>query len=175
MRRVPFLLFFLLSANAVAKPVIHRCVSADGEISYQQTPCPTGSVDTREIAVRPEDVRPAPEQPMFVPPQDPPQEPPTPLRPPEPPPQSFRCATADGTVFYRHGGCPAQLSVRQPYLWVGETQITLPVFVPVQAQPIPRESACSAIYDRGASRRDGSEHDERYSVYQRATGRDPCR
>ncbi|HRQ65051.1 MAG TPA: DUF4124 domain-containing protein [Xanthomonadaceae bacterium] len=167
---------FLLVAPmfASAAPLIHRCVDADGEVSYQQTPCPPDNAEVT-IPIRADDVRPSPLLPLFVPPEEDIAEPPITPRQADPPPISYLCATADGTRFYRHDGCPAQLAVRQPYIWVGDTPVTIPVFVPVHATEVPRESACRAIYDRGASRRTGSQHDERYSVYQRATGRDPCR
>jgi hypothetical protein len=170
------LVLFLLAAPVLgsASPLIHRCVDTDGKVSYQQTPCPPDSTEDT-IAIRADDVRPAPLLPLFVPPEVEHAEPPPARRQAEPPPASYLCFTADGTRFFRHDGCPAQIAVRQPYIWVGETPLTLPVFVPVQAQEVPRESACRAIYDRGASRRSGSEHDERYSVYERATRRDPCR
>jgi hypothetical protein len=170
----PVLILLLAPVCVSAAPLIHRCVDAHGEVSYQQTSCPPDSSEDT-IPIRADDVRPSPLLPLFVPPEEEIPEPPPAPQPADPPPVSYLCATADGTRFYRHDGCPAQLAVRQPYIWVGDTPVTIPVFVPVYASEVPRKAACRAIYDRGASRRSGSQHDERYSVYQRATGRDPCR
>jgi hypothetical protein len=175
MLRTLVLACLLLPAPALTQPLIYRCVDGDGAVSYQQTPCPPAAVARDTIAINPDDVRLAAQPPRIAPAPTPDPMPQPPPAPPPAAPESFRCVTADGTAFYRHDGCPAQLSVRRPYIWAGETPITFPVFVPVYPQAVPRQVACSAIYSRGASRRAGAEHDERYSVYQRATGRDPCR
>jgi hypothetical protein len=164
----------LLLATISAPPSIQRCVDAQGAVSYQQLPCPPGQ-DVTTIPIRADEVRLAPAPPPFVP--KPAEATAPPLRAVERPPPAlaWRCTTADGTRFYRHDGCPAQVSVRQTYAWAGQTPVTLPVFVPVFAQEVPRKLACDAIYRPDARRRQGAEHDQRFSVYARATGRDPCR
>ena len=49
MIRIPIFLLFLLSAlSANADTEIHKCVDADGNIAYQQTPCPVEKVTVTE-------------------------------------------------------------------------------------------------------------------------------
>ena len=59
MIRIPIFLLFLLSAlSANADTDIHKCVDGDGNIAYQQTPCPVEKLKAEvvELSEQPEEL-----------------------------------------------------------------------------------------------------------------------
>jgi hypothetical protein len=86
---------------------------------------------------------------------------------------SYECRAADGELFYRHGRCPAQIPAKDSLLQ-GRTKGKSAGYA-VTAQPIARAEACRRIERAGSIGRNGHEHDERVSTYERNLGRDPCR
>ena len=85
---------------------------------------------------------------------------------------SWECRGADGAVFYRHASCPKSIAgARSP---AGSRKGGAKP-VAVSATPLPRAEACRQLARAGSIGRNGHEHDETVSTYDRNAGRDPCR
>lgn len=178
--RIFLLVLALLSFPALGGEVVFKCLGPSGSHTYQDFPCPGAQevikVEHRslgeslaEATIR--DYRnSAPRQAAArnV----------TPTPPATSPQPSFECRAADGSVFYRHDGCPSFIpGTRRVYFSRG-TELDYyneVLFVPVDSRPVTRRSACSTIYGSSSSSRTGSNLDQRYSTYERNLGRDPCR
>ncbi len=81
-------------------------------------------------------------------------------------PDAWECRASGGAVFYRFSACPATL----PAKGAKGTKAQPPERV--QARTITLPEACRRMRANG---RDGREHDDRVSTYDRNLGRDPCR
>lgn len=157
-----------LPAGSAIAQTVYKCSGAGQPVAYQQTPCGAG--------LRSEPIRLAPVAPASTAATEAPATAKPAVRPPRPTaakpraaamPVSYECRSAGGAVFYRHGRCPATIA-RGPS---GSPRAALGVDR-VQATPLPRAEACRRQRN-GA--RDGAEHDETVSTYERNLGRDPCR
>jgi hypothetical protein len=164
------LLLLLAASTSLQAQTVHRCTRSDGHVAFQQVPCPASQAG--EVVEIPPHVvlQPEPQQPVSGT-----------AKPrtanavhrratKEPAPvYSFECRTASGALFYRHGSCPRRVPAmagRSP-----ASQSTVPT-EPVSARRVLRAEACRGL--RSAAR-DGREHDEQISTYDRNLGRDPCR
>ena len=168
-RRVPgvVLLLALLNGDAVAQTV-YKCTGAGLPVAFQQVPCRSGQ-RSEAIRLAPVPARaaepvaaPAPVRPAARTPREPRARPRAAATP-----VSYECRSAGGAVFYRHGRCPGSIARRptaSPRAAAGLDR--------VQGTPLPRAEACRRQRN-GA--RDGAEHDETVSTYERNLGRDPCR
>ena len=95
---------------------------------------------------------------------------------PAPKPQgAWRCEASDGTVFYRHDGCPASVATAATFWLGGPADNFVHMQAPVTATRVARDEACDAIYAPRSGNRVGSSRDQRYSPYDRREGRDPCK
>ncbi|HEU4665206.1 MAG TPA: DUF4124 domain-containing protein [Dokdonella sp.] len=87
---------------------------------------------------------------------------------------SWECRAADGEVFYRHGACPKSIAPSHGVSVGGRRGGSKGAgAIGVTASPLPRAEACRRLEHPGG--RDGREHDETVSTYERNAGRDPCR
>jgi hypothetical protein len=159
---------FALPTSVAAQP-IYKCIGADGAVAFQQTACAPGQREQR-VAIEPQRVSTlasaasqasektrAPAASRRS----------TRTAPAEPP--SFECRSADGALFYRHSGCPKSIPRRAGMRSASDKGVGTD---PVKATRISRHDACRRI---GSFGRDGREHDEAVSTYERNAGRDPCR
>lgn len=172
-----------LWATQGAADNVYKCVGSDGRLSYQARPCVQGqSQSTVTIHKAPS----PPPMPTTKP------NPPAPrslrLEPaprvavprPQPPPKpatSYKCTVQDGMVFYRHGGCPADIATSTTVLTdrVRNTIEYRPYTLRVTGEAVPRAEACAAINKLTTSSRNGYKLDDRVSTYDKNLGRDPCR
>lgn len=183
-------LLWLLATSASAGP-IYKCVGSDGHVTFRDTACATGARQVKlDVAGQP-----------LIDPDAPPPAPDTRAdrsaastrqaasrRAPRTPARarqamSWECRAADGEVFYRHTRCPATLPgdgvVRGDY--AEKVAAAYPrrrhdawARVPVHGVRVARSEACRRIASAGAAVRDGHQHDEATSAYDRMTDRDPC-
>lgn len=169
-----FVLWVLLdpAANALAGPV-YRCVQGDA-VAYQDHHCAdTASQqqlrliepDAVPMALTPKPTRSAPSVPARAARRGVRQAAPAVVL-------SHECRSRDGAVFYRHDRCPASIPGN-------DVRGTQPrghgtAAVPVSGRTLPRRDACRRMRASSAGRQ-GSEHDDRVSSYERNLGRDPCR
>ena len=160
------------AAQALAAPV-YRCVQGDA-VAYQDHPC-ADSASQHELRLvesvpvvapmAPASTRSAPSVPVPAARRG--------VRQAAPPVVlSHECRSRDGAVFYRHDRCPASIPANAlrgtPPRGRGAAT------VPVSGRTLPRREACQRMRASSAGRQ-GSEHDERVSSYERNLGRDPCR
>lgn len=160
-------LFGLFAATAAAEDV-YKCVGSDGRLSYQARPCAQGQVQST-VSIRKAPPAPAPlpqakgtasqEQIQssldFMKRSAPPAAPPAAQAPAVP--KSYKCTADNGAVFYQHNECPSLITIGQ--------SDKLRYVTKVKGVEITREEACSQIYKVTASAREGSEHDDRVSTY----------
>jgi hypothetical protein len=162
---------------ALAQPAVHRCVGADGVVRFQDRPCAEGEV-AREI-----DLRPEPEPVASSTGAKPTGPDPAVagavlglVRPvaaePESGPSSWRCEVSNGEVYFRHDGCPAQISELVALVSATGEPFATVLSHRVQGVRVSRRLACREI-NRGA--RFGAERDQRAEPYDKLSGRDPCR
>lgn len=156
-----------LAGNALAQ-IVYKCSGPGLPVAYQQTPCASGlrgeQIRLAPVTARPVETvaAPAPARPAR-----------RASRPSGATPRaaatsvSYECRSAGGAVFYRHGRCPASI-VRRP---TGSPRAAQGIDR-VQATALPRAEACRR---QRSGARDGVEHDETVSTYERNLGRDPCR
>ena len=85
---------------------------------------------------------------------------------------SWECRGADGALFYRHASCPK--SIAGAHSSAGSRKGGAKP-VAVSATPLPRAEACRRLARAGSIGRNGREHDEAVSTYDKNAGRDPCR
>lgn len=143
-----------------------QCRDASGRVAYQDRPCAAGA-DARPIEFAP---APAPQaSPEYRLSSGSRERTPrsTPRVPPARTAQSFECRASNGEVFYRHGACPASITIPRTSGARREAATAR-----VSAQPLSRREACRRMQATG---RAGRERDESYSTYERNLGRDPCR
>lgn len=151
---------------AAGAQTIHKCVDAEGHVSYQQDRCGAGqrSEPVRLAAPPP---APGPAQPAV---RESPavraQRAPRATRPAGATPMSFECRSEGGAVFYRHSHCPGSIPRAGAAAREGRGGER------VRATRLPRSEACRRMRAGG---RDGREHDEAISTYARNLGHDPCR
>lgn len=181
------LLICMTGAHAAT---VYQCVAANGGITFRDTPCATGTQQTRlepagqpligapgEAAARARHAvtkqrhaksrsRPPPRRGTAVKPK-----------------MSWECHAGDGEVFYRHARCPGSVpgdgTVRSGYAEKLSSRRTRSRHdawsrVPVHGVKIPRSEACRRIHAAGAAGRDGHLRDDRVSTYDHLMGRDPC-
>ena len=155
---------------AVAAPThaqtVYKCVDRDNHIAFQATPCAASQRAQRiEIVAPPPVVATAPPVAPATR-QRKPRSAPRQVRAPRETP-SFECRSAGGALFYRHSGCPASIPRR-----ANGSSARADGPDRVRATRIPRSDACKRMRSAG---REGREHDESVSTYERNLGRDPCR
>lgn len=181
-----WLAFVALGASAAP---IYRCTGADGHLAFRDTPCgararqakldvtgqPLIDANAPPAVERPSSNRAGPRRGSATRTRV--------ARPKAKETTSWECRAADGEVFYRHTRCPASIPgdgvVRAGY---AETQATTRgrrrhdawERVPVHGVKVPRSEACRRIHGAGAAGRDGRDHDDAASAYDRLMGRDPC-
>ncbi|HEY6940638.1 DUF4124 domain-containing protein [Dokdonella sp.] len=170
----------LLAAVAHADSV-YRCRNARGEVAYQDHACATGEQQA-EVALDPLPAA-APaaghERALETHGRSRSQPPARAGRRPRGPAgarsaMSWECRAADGEVFYRHGACPKSIAASHGAP-VGTRRggSKGSGAIGVTASPLPRAEACRRLEHPGG--RNGREHDETVSTYERNAGRDPCR
>ncbi len=159
------LALFGASAAAPAQ-TIYKCSGGDGPVAFQQTPCARAQQSQRIDLV-------LPAAPVAAPaPAAPKPKARTPRTTTRRAPaarelQSFECRSAEGALFYRHSACPSSIPRRGRSAERGDGNSDR-----VRGTPIPRSDACRRMRSPG---RDGREHDDNVSTYDRNLGRDPCR
>lgn len=170
-------------AHAHAESV-YKCIDDQDRFAFQATPCALTSTQAI-VAIEPAPARSAaPDYGIRERTQD------SALRAPKQAaparrasssasqPLSYECRMADGGLFFRHASCPksvpssngAQSGKRR-----GKTSNGGIRTLSVTSRPVPRAEACRQIRSAGAIGRDGHEHDEEVSTYDKNLGRDPCR
>ncbi len=155
-------------SGSVTAQTVYKCSGPGQPVAYQQTPCASGlrSEQLRLAAVASVPPEPASAsataRPAARAPREPRGRPRTVATP-----VSYECRSVGGAVFYRHARCPASITRRS----TGSPRAAEGVDR-VQATPLPRAEACRR-QRHGA--REGAEHDETVSTYERNLGRDPCR
>jgi len=173
-------LLLLTLVNGVRAQPVHKCVGDSGEVAYQDLPCSAGSLETA-IEIEP--------APAYAPSPEYAVERVAARRVPtarasraEAPPTSFECRSADGQVFFRHGGCPHSIPARNgapPPPRAGGSAKSGSAkaggSVSVSSRRVDRDEACRQIHRAGSIGRAGHEHDEDVGTYERNLGRDPCR
>lgn len=167
-----------------AAATVYKCAGRDGAVIFSQTPC--GS-DAQEIELQdsgppappsaPQGATPKPQtdqalEPAPVGSDNTP--PPQPATQTHAGPVAYRCFTPDGMTFYRHAHCPKFVAVTI-HGRAGRFQTSSHGYAPVEEQTVGLRTACNAIYASDAEHRFGSGYDQRYSIYERNAGRDPCR
>lgn len=85
---------------------------------------------------------------------------------------SWECRGADGVLFYRHTSCPKSIAGARSSAGSRKGGAKP---VKVSATPLPRAEACRNLARAGSIGRNGHEHDEITSSYDKHAGRDPCR
>lgn len=163
MIRILLLLLFLTNANAAE---VYKC----GENRYQDKPCAGAEV----VAIRND----RPTRGLYLPKYEATAAAPEPavrviITQPQARPQSFRCITSTGEVFYRHDGCPPALQSTQRVTYPNGQIFDVPDYTPVQSVAIDRGEACSAM-EAHDYRRKGRDRDQRTSTYDKNAGRDVC-
>jgi hypothetical protein len=168
----------LLLLAVIAKPLhaesVYRCRGADGAIAFQDRPCAAAQAQSLVEILPPPPAAPSPDYGLAssverrVGARD---------RAPRVSREhreamSYECRAANGELFYRHGRCPAKIPASGASQ--GRTKGAGASYA-VTAQPIARAEACRKIERAGSIGRNGHEHDERVSTYDRNLGRDPCR
>lgn len=173
-------LLLLVIANGVRAQPVYKCVGAGGAVAYQDRAC------AEDQQVRVIELDPAP---AFAPSPEYAVERVTAGRArtarasrAEAPPTSFECRSADGQVFFRHGGCPHSIPAShgappsQRASGKGKSGgANAGGSVSVSSRRIDRDEACRQIHRAGSIGRAGHEHDEDVGTYERNLGRDPCR
>lgn len=166
--RCGVLVLLLFGAAAQAQGV-YKCRDARGGIAYQDRACAAGATQSEVELAPPPPLQPSPDYHRDVPARTAPR---TRIRREARPAltMSHECRTADGEVFYRHGGCPKSLAGNDVSAGArrGRGSATTAVF----DLALPRAEVCRRLAARG---RAAHARDERVSTYERNAGRDPCR
>ena len=166
MRLLLVLLLFVGFANAAD---VYKC-QVDGRTTYQDKPCAGAEV----VPIRND----RPTHGLYLPKYEAPVAAPAPavrvvITQPQARPQSFRCITSTGEVFYRHDGCPPALQSTQRVTYLNGRSEDVPIYQPVQSVAIDRGEACNAM-EAHDFRRKGRDRDQRTSTYDKNAGRDVC-
>ena len=107
---------FALAGTAIFADarIVFKCTAANGDVTYQDTACPTGAKQSSEdiVAPAPADAAPIPFEKLPTPPPSEPSPPPTPPAPLEPakppvPPIWFCTRPDDGSHYVSRDGKPA--------------------------------------------------------------------
>lgn len=174
------LLLLLLAFGLRAQPV-YKCTGADGAIAYQDKACGAQQQEREfEIAPAPP-VQPSPHYALAH------DAAPTQMSHAtraggrrrlwaQDEEKSFECRASNGDVFYRHTACPH--SIKAPVSGNGHKSPSGSggaASLPVSSRPVSRSEACAQMRRAGAVGRNGHEHDEDVSTYERNLGHDPCR
>jgi hypothetical protein len=108
--------------HADAATTVYECTAADGRVTYQDTPCPTGQRQhTMQVSDAPSTPPPAAPSPA---PETAPEAPPAAPRPSAPLPVMYTCVRAtDGKTYLSGNGNPAPYQV--PYGVLGAEQLPL--------------------------------------------------
>jgi hypothetical protein len=172
-------LLLLVLANGVRAGSVYKCIGAGGAVAYQDLPC---AADRHERMIELEAApayAPSPEYAFDR--ETPKHTTTTHAARSAAHTNSFECRSADGQVFFRHGGCPHSVPA-------GSGAASPPRngssahgsakgagSVSVSARRIDRDEACRQIHRAGSIGRAGHQHDEDVGTYERNLGRDPCR
>jgi len=175
------LLLLLLACGLRAQPV-YKCTGPDGAIAYQDKACGAQQLEN-ELRIDP--APPVQPSPQYFLAHDATQ----PRSTPSPLPRaggrrrmwtqdeekSFECRASNGDVFYRHNACPH--SIKAPASGNGHKGASggVAATLAVSSRPVARSEACAQMRRAGAVGRNGHEHDEDVSTYERNLGHDPCR
>ena len=173
-------LLLLVLANGVRAGSVYKCVGGGGAVAYQDLPCAEDRHE-RRIELDPAPAwAPSPEYALDR--AEPKRAPQSRAKRAEPHAASFECRSADGQVFFRHGGCPhsvpASPGAAASQRPAGSTKTGATKSggsVSVSSRRIDRDEACRQIHRAGAIGRAGHEHDDDVGTYERNLGRDPCR
>ena len=165
------------TASPALADVVYKCRSADGAISFQDSPCPQHALQAEvALAAAP----PAVESPAYsksagrhAPAAASRRSSSSVARTRASEPMSYECRAATGEVFYRHGGCPASIA-NAPTVAAGTRRGAAKAPARVTALALPRSEACRRLR-ASSSGRSGRAHDDTVSTYDRNLGRDPCR
>lgn len=159
------LLLMLLLAGPAASGSevvgVSKCRAEDGAISYQEGPCPDGTVPLEEIRLNRSYAEPTGQGVRSIAPPNAAVADLGPGHKGNPHMQfvigesSFECS-AGTWRFYRHTYCPEQ--VHQEL--VNDRGAIVRRSVLVTARIVPRAEACAAILDEAAKRRPGHEYDD---------------
>lgn len=187
--RVAFaLMLWVLAAGAAHAASVYRCVDAHGRLSFQDTPCPAHTQQSR-IHLSPQPLIGAPDEATghSASSKHAHERARSRRHPPRTrrarPRMSWECHAADGEVFYRHKRCPSSIRgdgvVRSRYaekMSGGRSRRRHDAWgrVRVHGVKITRAEACRRIHSAGAAARDGHLRDATVSTYDHLMGRDPC-
>ena len=174
------LLLLLLAFGLRAQPV-YKCTDATGTIAYQDKAC---GAQQQEREMQFEPAPPLQPSPQYALAHDA-----APVQMPrttraggrrrqwaQDEEKSFECRASNGDVFYRHTACPH--SVKAPASGPGhkgQPNSGVAATLSVSSRPVARSEACAQMRRAGAVGRNGHEHDEDVSTYERNLGHDPCR
>jgi len=171
-------LLLLVLANGVRAGSVYKCLDGGGAVAYQDLPC---AADRQERRI---ELDPAPAyapSPQYALERAPMRALPGRSKRAEAQAVSYECRSADGQVFFRHGGCPHSVPANQgpaPQRHGGNTKGGSAKgggSVSVSSRRIDRDEACRQIHRAGSIGRAGHEHDDDVGTYERNLGRDPCR
>jgi hypothetical protein len=90
---------------------------------------------------------------------------------------SYECRVTNGDVFYRHSPCPHTIAASadsRTGKTGSKTARDSGGKLTVSSRPVSRDEACAQLHRAGAIGRNGHEHDETISTYERNLGHDPC-
>ena len=91
---------------------------------------------------------------------------------------SYECRVSNGDVFYRHSPCPHSIAAsndKRTSKGADKPSHDGGGKLSVSSHPVSRDEACAQLHRAGAIGRNGHEHDEAISTYERNLGHDPCR
>lgn len=173
------LLLLVLAGGLRAQPV-YKCTAPDGGVAYQDKACGAQQLENELQIAPPPPVQPSPQyalardgaaspgaraarpggrRRMWTPEQE----------------KSFECRASNGDVFYRHGACPHSIASSGADARKAHAGNSAAQTLKVSSRQVSRAEACAQMRRAGAIGRNGHEHDETVSTYERNLGRDPCR
>ena len=177
MRWYEWLLMLLLLglAAGVRAESVYKCTDAYDGVAYQTQPCTAAQQQTM-LAIAPTPAyAPSPQYAVEHSGKRAPRRSTRVARAEPRQVTSYECRASDGEVFYRHGGCPRSIAATGSNSRKRGRGRAGGASVSVSARPIPRDEACVQMHRAGAIGRNGREHDEDVSTYERNLGNDPCR
>ena len=174
------LLLLLLASGLRAQPV-YKCTDATGAVAYQDKACGAQQQEREMQFVPAPPVQPSPQYALAH--DNAPAQMPRTARAggrrrlwSQEEEKSFECRVSNGDVFYRHNACPH--SIKAPVSGNGHKSPSggnAAATLSVSSRPVARSEACAQMRRAGAVGRNGHEHDEDVSTYDRNLGHDPCR
>ncbi len=166
LRSILFVACAMSLATKASAQVVYRCIGEDGTTIFQDRACANGARLVMPTE-RPPSPAPAHERtkattrekrPAASTPRNAPARAVT--------SNAWECRASGGTVFYRFSACPSTLPAR------GSSGREAKPPERVQARTITLPEACRHMRANG---RQGRQHDDQVSTYDRNLGRDPCR